>query len=115
MEARANNICARAETWWWRVSTYAGHSAASALSRANARSGRIQAVSGICTHQGCRLHLDTPATGYVCPCHGATFDLNGQHPTAPAFSPLDHYSVCVDGSGTIYVNYNSVVSASARF
>ena len=30
-------------------------------------SGRVQAVSGICTHQGCRLHLDTPGAKLAVP------------------------------------------------
>lgn len=52
-------------------------------------SGRVQAVSGICTHQGCRLHLDTPGDGFVCPCHGATFSLSGAPLTRPhGSSPL---------------------------
>ena len=39
--------------------------------------GRLHAVSGICTHQGCRLALATAARRLVCPCHGATFALDG--------------------------------------
>jgi cytochrome b6-f complex iron-sulfur subunit len=49
--------------------------------------GQLRAVSGICTHQGCRLSLaspgaqvaDRPATPatLICPCHGATFAANG--------------------------------------
>jgi cytochrome b6-f complex iron-sulfur subunit len=39
--------------------------------------GRLRAVSGICTHQGCRLELADGATELACPCHGATFALDG--------------------------------------
>jgi cytochrome b6-f complex iron-sulfur subunit len=52
--------------------------------------GRLRAVSGICTHQGCRLILDAPDPGtgpgtgtgrlparLACPCHGATFAADG--------------------------------------
>jgi nitrite reductase/ring-hydroxylating ferredoxin subunit len=49
-------------------------------------SGRVQAVSGICTHQGCRLHLDAPAGRLACPCHGATFALSGEALTHPLSS-----------------------------
>lgn len=46
-------------------------------------SGRVQAVSGVCTHQGCRLDL-TPARDQLsCPCHGATFTLAGANLTHP--------------------------------
>ena len=46
-------------------------------------SGRLQAVSGICTHQGCRLDLTPGRDQLACPCHGATFALAGQSLTHP--------------------------------
>jgi nitrite reductase/ring-hydroxylating ferredoxin subunit len=46
-------------------------------------SGRVQAVSGICTHQGCRLRLTPPQDQLACPCHGATFTLAGEPLTHP--------------------------------
>ncbi|RAG81275.1 Rieske (2Fe-2S) protein [Streptacidiphilus pinicola] len=50
--------------------------------------GRLRAVSGNCTHQGCRLDLDPNRDKLACPCHGATFSLSGinltrPHPGAP--------------------------------
>jgi cytochrome b6-f complex iron-sulfur subunit len=52
-------------------------------------SGRVQAVSGFCTHQGCRLRLDMPHDQLACPCHGATFTLAGAPLTRPqGGSPL---------------------------
>jgi Rieske Fe-S protein len=39
--------------------------------------GRLRAVSGICTHQGCRLSLTAHPARLLCPCHGATFALDG--------------------------------------
>ena len=39
--------------------------------------GRLRAVSGVCTHQGCRLTLAAGPARLVCPCHGATFALDG--------------------------------------
>jgi cytochrome b6-f complex iron-sulfur subunit len=39
--------------------------------------GRLRAVSGICTHQGCRLSLAEPPTQLDCPCHDAVFALDG--------------------------------------
>jgi cytochrome b6-f complex iron-sulfur subunit len=39
--------------------------------------GQVRAVSGICTHQGCRLALAARPARLVCPCHGATFALDG--------------------------------------
>jgi cytochrome b6-f complex iron-sulfur subunit len=39
--------------------------------------GQLRAVSGICTHQGCRLALSSRPVRLVCPCHGATFAVDG--------------------------------------
>jgi Rieske Fe-S protein len=39
--------------------------------------GRLRAVSGTCTHQGCRLGLAARPRRLVCPCHGAAFALDG--------------------------------------
>lgn len=38
---------------------------------------QVRAVSGICTHLGCRLNLDAPARTLNCPCHGASFSVTG--------------------------------------
>lgn len=43
------------------------------------RSGaELRAVSGVCTHLGCRLALDAPSRELVCPCHNATFAVTGE-------------------------------------
>lgn len=46
-------------------------------------SGRVQAVSGICTHQGCRLDLASARDRLLCPCHGASFSVSGANLTHP--------------------------------
>jgi cytochrome b6-f complex iron-sulfur subunit len=53
--------------------------------------GQVAAVSGICTHLGCRLNLDTRARQLDCPCHGASFSLTGtvvQHRLPIPLAPL---------------------------
>jgi Rieske Fe-S protein len=50
--------------------------------------GKAQAVSGICTHQGCRLWFDAPDDRLRCPCHSTSFSpagevLTHQLPIAP--------------------------------
>lgn len=53
--------------------------------------GRVFAVSGVCTHLGCRLMLDAPAERLDCPCHNASFAVSGQvlhHALPIALSPL---------------------------
>ncbi|MFI1916968.1 ubiquinol-cytochrome c reductase iron-sulfur subunit [Nocardia sp. NPDC020380] len=63
------------------------------------------AVSGICTHQGCKLWLDAPAELLRCPCHSTSFTVDGmvathQLPISPA--PLPHLEVR-ENNGTIEV------------
>ena len=50
--------------------------------------GEVHAVSGICTHLGCRLALDVAALRLNCPCHRTAFAVDGavafhQLPAAP--------------------------------
>jgi len=52
------------------------------------KEAQLQAVSGVCTHQGCKLWLDAPEGRLRCPCHSTSFSLEGQTlthqlPTAP--------------------------------
>jgi cytochrome b6-f complex iron-sulfur subunit len=39
---------------------------------------RPEAVSGVCTHQGCRLWFDKPDDQLRCPCHSTSFSPTGQ-------------------------------------
>jgi cytochrome b6-f complex iron-sulfur subunit len=38
----------------------------------------LRAVSGICTHLGCRLALDAASRELLCPCHNAAFAVTGE-------------------------------------
>lgn len=40
--------------------------------------GQPEAISGVCTHQGCRLWFDRPADQLRCPCHTTSFSPTGQ-------------------------------------
>lgn len=57
---------------------------------------QVEAVSGVCTHQGCKLWLDAPDERLRCPCHSTSFSLEGttlthQLPVAPP--PLPKFQV----------------------
>jgi nitrite reductase/ring-hydroxylating ferredoxin subunit len=57
---------------------------------------KLEAVSGVCTHQGCKLWLDAPERRLRCPCHSTSFSLEGatvthQLPVAPP--PLPKFQV----------------------
>ncbi|WP_067573087.1 QcrA and Rieske domain-containing protein [Nocardia acidivorans] len=60
------------------------------IRRAN---GIAVGVSGVCTHQGCKLWLDAPADRLRCPCHSTSFATDGsvlshQLPISPAPLPI---------------------------
>jgi nitrite reductase/ring-hydroxylating ferredoxin subunit len=57
---------------------------------------KLEAVSGVCSHQGCKLWLDAPESRLRCPCHSTSFSLEGvtvthQLPEAPP--PLPKFKV----------------------
>ncbi|QRY42866.1 Rieske (2Fe-2S) protein [Mycolicibacterium boenickei] len=58
--------------------------------------GKVDAVSGVCTHQGCKLWLDGAADSLRCPCHVTSFSPAGQvltHQLPIAPKPLPHFDV----------------------
>jgi Rieske Fe-S protein len=69
--------------------------------------GRLSAVSGVCTHQGCQLALAADTARLICPCHGATFGLNGavlSHKFAAPLAALPQLEVReVHGTVQIYL------------
>lgn len=67
--------------------------------------GRAEAVSGVCTHQGCRLWFDKPDDSLRCPCHTTSFAPTGQvltHQLPIAPKPLPRLEAR-ERSGTIEV------------
>jgi cytochrome b6-f complex iron-sulfur subunit len=46
------------------------------------RGGRLSAVSAVCTHMGCIIRFNSARGTLDCPCHGASFALDG--------SPINH-------------------------
>jgi len=64
--------------------------------------GQPEAVSGVCTHQGCRLWFDPPLDQLRCPCHSTSFSPTGQvlsHLLPSAPDPLPRLQVReLDGS-----------------
>jgi len=68
--------------------------------------GRLAALSGVCTHQGCTLRHNPNTNHLDCPCHRASFDLHGHvvtHQLPTPLAPLPHLSVREhDGQIEIY-------------
>jgi nitrite reductase/ring-hydroxylating ferredoxin subunit len=70
------------------------------------KGGTVQAVSGICTHQGCLLRQNPTAARLECPCHRASFSLDGKlisHELSQPPPPLPQLSVRErDGQVEVY-------------
>jgi cytochrome b6-f complex iron-sulfur subunit len=56
----------------------------------HAQSGFV-ALSLICTHLGCTV--DTKPDGFVCPCHGSKYDMQGTVLRGPAAKSLRHLRI----------------------
>jgi cytochrome b6-f complex iron-sulfur subunit len=77
--------------------------------------GGLYAMSAVCTHAGCLVSAQGPATaGLYCGCHGSRFDSSGAVTRGPAGTPLQHYQVDVATDGTITVRGDIPVAADAR-
>jgi nitrite reductase/ring-hydroxylating ferredoxin subunit len=68
--------------------------------------GKLSAISGVCTHQGCLLRLNEAAARLDCPCHRASFSLQGDvlhQQFKQPLAPLPHIQVR-ENNGQIEVN-----------
>jgi Rieske Fe-S protein len=72
----------------------------------------LYAMTAICTHAGCVTQKRNST--FYCPCHRATFSMNGDAVSGPVFSPLVHYAMCSMGNGMVGVNTRQTVAASTR-
>ena len=55
-----------------------------------------------CTHLQCPVNYYAATQTYLCPCHGSSFDINGNNLTGPAPSPLRRHQIEVRSDG-VYV------------
>jgi cytochrome b6-f complex iron-sulfur subunit len=61
------------------------------------RASVYKALSLICTHNGCTVSY-SPSRAFVCPCHGGTYDVNGNVTGGPPPAPLTSYTVTQVGT-----------------
>jgi len=69
------------------------------------RGGNLFALSAICTHKRCRLEAEPDRT-FSCPCHGSTFNPDGQVTKGPAQRNLPVFELSVDRDGNVLVKLN---------
>ena len=60
----------------------------------------LLALSDVCPHLGCKVHWESNAGEFVCPCHNGHFDAEGNPvsgPPADMQAPLSRFDVVEDG------------------
>ena len=63
--------------------------------------GEYVAVSPICTHRGCTVEVVGDAL--VCPCHGSSYDRQGQVLEGPAERALQQFPTRLGGDGVLLI------------
>ncbi len=56
----------------------------------------FKAISTTCTHLGCQVRWESAKSVFVCPCHNAYFDTDGNVMTGPAPKPLEQFEVILE-------------------
>ena len=54
------------------------------------------ALSNTCTHLGCKVRWISDKDQFLCPCHNAVFNKDGQVVAGPPPRPLDRYEIKVE-------------------
>lgn len=73
----------------------------------------FHAISAVCTHLGCNVNHDE-GHGFVCPCHGSTYDEAGNVTRGPAAWPLPRYEMSLSRRGELIVDTLRRVDADFR-
>ena len=64
--------------------------------------GTFLALSNKCTHLSCRVNWNPDASAYICPCHDAHFNIDGEVVSGPPPRPMDPYQTKIE-NGEIFV------------
>jgi cytochrome b6-f complex iron-sulfur subunit len=73
----------------------------------------FHALSAVCTHLGCNVNHEE-GHGFVCPCHGSTYDEDGHVTRGPAAWPLPRYAMSLSRRGELVVDMRRTVDPDVR-
>jgi Rieske Fe-S protein len=68
--------------------------------------GKLFALSSICTHRRCLVEAEADRS-FLCPCHGSTFDANGQVTHGPARRDLPILETFINERGELLVKMSA--------
>jgi cytochrome b6-f complex iron-sulfur subunit len=61
-------------------------------------SSKVIAISSTCPHKGCEVDWKAKGNQFVCPCHGAKFNPDGNVIKGPATRPLASFKAKIEGN-----------------
>jgi Rieske Fe-S protein len=75
----------------------------------------IEALQVICPHAGCFINFDPKTSTFFCPCHGATFSLEGIRKEEKSVSPRDLDSLDVEIRGNeVWVKFEKFQTGTPK-
>lgn len=63
----------------------------------------LKVYSNVCTHLSCRVSWNEEESAYLCPCHDASFDIDGEIIYGPPPRPMDQYEFKIE-EGNILIH-----------
>lgn len=63
----------------------------------------LSVLSNVCTHLSCRVTWKEEQAAYICPCHDASFDIQGEVIKGPPPRPLDQFETKIE-EGILYIH-----------
>ena len=73
----------------------------------------IYAISSVCTHLGCVVNKEK--NGFVCPCHGSRYNLEGRIEQGAAPRDLPWYEISMSPGGQLEVDKKRTVKPGVKF
>lgn len=73
----------------------------------------LHAISNVCTHLGCLVSVSE--NGFLCPCHGSKYDLDGKVTAGPAPRNLPWLDISRRVDGVLLVDASKEVKAGTKF
>lgn len=78
----------------------------------------VVAFHAVCPHAGCVVQYEAGAEGgrFFCPCHAASFDLDGRRREAPSISPrdLDTLEVVIENQNEVWVRFQNFATGTSE-